>query len=878
MLWSNYGDVTQPGYLWWELLFSPNSRSLGVTSLVDIPYDTNNILEIFEHGWYANLSWGSDLTQDINFTPWIHDNILKVSLFNNALNQHVWQIWYDFNKSQQVDICSLSDGCNNPSGKTQIWVTPIDLEILALQEDEGVLLQDIYGKNIFEIQQWGIFKKYPSSDIRIWEEQENGVRFEVWYQNELVAYIDIDYKEPLLYASRDYSLHKNKFDTLGESIWILLTNSRYQTKQFWKGDYSTIWIWYKDPFSFWNNISPIARKFQDGYENFEKKWGLGWHDGNTTLLSFAAGESVGEATQDFMSVMSINLWDPFVFLKQSQQRSFDRTIWKQVGTRDDVQSYHVFDYNSDDLDDILTLNEDNTLDIFENHPQSTSFIHHGLLAYITDISDNLKVGNFFWDGYDDIFFVSQEWKPFVLSNTQKDFNRIDLSDTFNLNGRIIQVEVFDMDDDSYDDIVTLDDAWVIAIFYGSSTGIFQKTIVTADYGTTLDTWVRNDEGVVYHSWLPDISRDETNIELLQSNEAYLDELENNFENISSLENTTNTSLVNRLIFIELPYQIGNEPQSIAQEWFENIIEVPTSWEIADSVSDSVDALNEFIDSTGDEVQISWTNRVPQTTFIRSEYAESVWVEVEKRFRDINGGFLQSWDEVSVSIQLKNATSSSLRDFVYGEKVSDYLEYIPWSLVISQWANKVASVPWYQFMIEDLRLFPDEIISLDYKAVVRPIEYGHIQLGYFEGGTLWDDSYGDILVKQDYTNCSQVQDFYASDTRRTYISDTSSPSCNPDAHVLPESVAQNTVDSDGDGIPDYIQELTASDSVSVVWEAAEISPAVQSVVDNYYNSLSTDSDRDGIPDDEDKFHQPSGWVLGGLDSINDRVRWIISMNW
>ena len=119
------------------------------------------------------------------------------------------------------------------------------------------------------------------------------------------------------------------------------------------------------------------------------------------------------------------------------------------------------------------------------------------------------------------------------------------------------------------------------------------------------------------------------------------------------------------------------------------------------------------------------------------------------------------------------------------------------------------------MVEELRLAPGETINLDYTTTLRPITYGHIQLGYFEEGTLGDDVYGDILVKQDYTNCSAIQDFYGSDSARLYTASTQAPICDPDAHVLPDSITQNTIDSDGDGIPDYIEELTASDSVSVV---------------------------------------------------------------
>jgi hypothetical protein len=53
-----------------------------------------------------------------------------------------------------------------------------------------------------------------------------------------------------------------------------------------------------------------------------------------------------------------------------------------------------------------------------------------------------------------------------LNNNKKDFFRYSLVDLFGLHGRVLRSEVFDMDNDGIDDIVTLDDAGEINIFYG----------------------------------------------------------------------------------------------------------------------------------------------------------------------------------------------------------------------------------------------------------------------------------------------------------------------------------------------------------------------------------------------------------------------------
>lgn len=70
----------------------------------------------------------------------------------------------------------------------------------------------------------------------------------------------------------------------------------------------------------------------------------------------------------------------------------------------------------------------------------------------------VKTGDFTADGYDDIFFVTEKGEPALFHNKEKDFQRVDLSSQMSLSGSVIQAEVYDMDKDGSDDIITLDDA------------------------------------------------------------------------------------------------------------------------------------------------------------------------------------------------------------------------------------------------------------------------------------------------------------------------------------------------------------------------------------------------------------------------------------
>ena len=62
--------------------------------------------------------------------------------------------------------------------------------------------------------------------------------------------------------------------------------------------------------------------------------------------------------------------------------------------------------------------------------------------------------------------MNNKGEPELLNNANKKFERLSLSGQFGLGGMIVRTEIFDMDRDGKDDIVTLDESGMIHIFYG----------------------------------------------------------------------------------------------------------------------------------------------------------------------------------------------------------------------------------------------------------------------------------------------------------------------------------------------------------------------------------------------------------------------------
>jgi len=92
--------------------------------------------------------------------------------------------------------------------------------------------------------------------------------------------------------------------------------------------------------------------------------------------------------------------------------------------------------------------------------------------------------------------------------------------------------------------------------------------------------------------------------------------------------------------IGIPEVIWAIPQLNASEFWTNTVDTST-------------ALWDFLSQNAWTTTIQSTNHVDITTFIKSEYAHASWIEVSKKFVDVNWENLQSGDLVEVTITLKN---------------------------------------------------------------------------------------------------------------------------------------------------------------------------------------------------------------------------------
>jgi hypothetical protein len=113
-------------YLAGTMLFDRNNRALGVTSLLNIPQATNDVLRIENAGNMTNITPSSLVSQDIQMTPNFVNDAVKFDISNAGLNVFVGSVLYNFPLDTKLSICDAgSVSCLPDTEKTSISLKTI---------------------------------------------------------------------------------------------------------------------------------------------------------------------------------------------------------------------------------------------------------------------------------------------------------------------------------------------------------------------------------------------------------------------------------------------------------------------------------------------------------------------------------------------------------------------------------------------------------------------------------------------------------------------------------------------------------------------------------------------------------------------------------
>jgi len=855
LLWAQYWDITQENYLGGSLLFDRGNSSLAVTSLINNPYTFFDVVSLW-WSWSLTVSRSSDITQDITLKSDIDpEGRLYIDIYNQALSTYVARAYYLLDSSEGISLDlwnSQGYRAQNISEWTQI-ISP-----------DGGVIATIYND--------GRFERKSDSMISIdeyyaWEWQG----FTLYHNAYKVADIKLNHALDIN-ITRDQTLLENKLDILSDTVLVYLSSQSYSSREVISpsGEMNTK-LYYHDPFAKKYSLDSLHKNDALWLESsYDESW-IGWQDPNMSLLQFSAGESVWEATKNFQSFSMINLWDPVVSLKAHSQtfpgtdtpKSFDSTLWEVLIDESNLIAYQTFDYNNDATLDIISIHKDGYIRLLEWDAIHWWFIEQRSIVLAVDgwSSRLVKAWDFTWDGYGDIFFVSETWAPQVFNNYEKDFSRIELQDQFSLSGSIIQAEVYDMDDDGNDDIVTLDDSGEIYIFYGSGepeNPVFTKKYVWDGYAIELSSTSISHGGAIYYDGLTQIDPNNQS-QLLWVTQAYLDDVtasvdSGNPDALNAPE-FINESLVNNLIYVWLPY-IPTDYDAPDLPVSESIIQDLQAQSdnlgpdaASQGVGEGASALWDFFDNYDAYIDYSWysSKSIWESYFLRSQYAESEGVEISKKFIDATPPNLQTWDRVNYEITITNTSSSRKNNVAYVDSIPKYFKFIDDDyIIVSEDNTSFIRKPgiWnYNILLDGFYLDPGETVQVRYELETLPLSYGHMQVGLYETGELWDDIYGDIILKEDEKNCGKEAKIYRSTDTRSYIEWTTVPSCET-SDVEVWNTFPDLVDDDNNGIPDYLDTLLQED-VNGNLVPTSNTDAISDYSSSVLNDLFEDSDGEQI---------------------------------
>ncbi|MCH8518895.1 VCBS repeat-containing protein, partial [Candidatus Gracilibacteria bacterium] len=817
---SNYGDVSQENYLAGSLLFDRDNAALSVTSLLNVPYVFGDVFQLKKNASLSAIPSG-DITQDITFTLQVEPNgILRTDIVNEALSTYIGRLYFLTRNPDYLryDIIDESYSLQTDRNNITTFTGPAGNRLFRFSPEAG-------------------FERFGQVTLHI-DNSDTGDGTRVLLSDERVTFgsfriqgdFDID-------ITRDGTILNQKKQSLQDTLLIELSSNQYSSRNISNGHDEYSVFYYHDPFAVRNKLDSFHNYDLTGGEKILDEDGIGWKEENRMMLAIAAGETVGEATKNTMSFSLINLGDPVFslptlrnnFIGTDTEKSFDSTLGTVISQEDGLIRFEVFDYNNDDRQDILTIHRDGYLRLYERADIEGDFIFQRSLAYAADGGNArlVKTGDFTGDGYEDIFFVDDTGNPQLFNNVEKDFIRIDLSDQLTMSGSIVQVEVFDMDSDGVDDLITLDSAGEIHIWYGNggdaSTPQFTKKFVGDGYSIKLSDTPISHGGAVYYDGITSI-RSQNAQSILQMSDSYLQELQASINNGTEAPEPEfmNEDLVNSFLYVPLPYRPTNySPEDDQREQlleeFASGVDTTSLGEFGENPQDAIDALDDFTSEWDRYIQYTslQRSRSQSTFFLRSEYAQLEGIEVRKTFTDETPPHLQTGDIVYLDISLTNTSNVRKDNIAYVDTLPKFFKFKNNEMLILTEDNLVMQrgrgVGNYQILIDGFYLDPDEEVIIRIELEALPLQYGHMQVGIYEQGEPGFDIYGDIIIKESEENCGQTADIYRSIAARDYLKGETEPRCDSDALDIGNTFP-GLLDSNNSGIPDYLENILSLEDI------------------------------------------------------------------
>lgn len=897
--WSNYWDVTHPKYLGWEILFNKTWRSLAVSSIINNPYSRETVFWFTPWWKFIFNETASDdqsflLENELVSTqPWTFINI-----FDSVYKDNIARIRLNFESNVNLVDCKTSEDesiskCNIPTDSSFIllkWIWDVTTEKTAT--DMSLLINDF--KVLTIDSNWKVYK-VPWIAVELDPNAEwNMLWIFVKMNKEVVGYLWVKFNTEniSIFDSNSFpwvlSTNKNQIvieqlssDFVFENNFLWVSSKWPRWISFYKFNNSSTDSTDTDLQSIWDKI---------GLEKYSEEAWIWWTWKNKMLLEFAWWNTIWESTKFNQTYSFINLWDPVVYLdtKKSWSSDYDKSIWKRIIEEKSkvIENYSKIDFNWDGVSDIVVFYDNGFVELLANYDWNYKNMWN--LVYIADAWKLRKwVWDFFWDWFDDIVFANKDWALWVYNNIQWKFTRkepVILNESsweWSIKWAIQQLEVFDMDKDWKMDIVIVDDSGELSILYWTQSNdisypwrpIFTKKFIDNSLWMKLSTDVTKNWGAIYFDSLPQLtdSRDQSKYEFEASKvqaewEAWGSPSDSTWENLKPV--------LDKLIFYQEKYKVVDSytwvTESERKDAMLGVIWTDATWVKNTQAVDNILAFNKELKILNwtwltDTTSVNTEALEKVRTFVRSNYAEAYWIDIQKSYRDVNGNPLQSWDLIEVILKLKNNTNSTINDVIYDDSNKNFFKLdanSTYTIETNAWIFTKpinSKVDWeFNIAFKDFNIKPNETVTIKYKLSTPTVSFGKIKVWIFDN----TDNYWDISLAPSNV-CWEDNIAWLSTATRSYNKWTITFN---DNSSLPPELEKNKVDADGNGIPDYIDELIAD--AKSAWALSE------NYANDQLDTFNKDANGNYIPDNSDL---PWSYVFEFEDESNVNAWWLSDSN-
>ncbi len=394
LLGGEYGDITQREYLGGEIIFNHDSKSLAVTTLLNNPWQEDELFSFTPAGKYSLIKQQDDTTS-LKTTVGDDGSKSYISFYDSYRKEYIARAWLNIDPASTSFIPCVGSGTDigncGIASNTTVFMKGFE-ENNVSSENGGLTLLSPNNLPLLRINSSGKIDKYPGVELELDDTvTSNLLGIRVVSNGANIGYLGIKFSSDSIETTSSASLGQALATYKNKLVFEVISN-RYTSRKTHLGVSSRgsegVTFAFSDSAS--NEIGTlnpvyITNAGISGLENYPKETGIGWEQSNRTLLEVAAGTTVGSATKFYQTFSTITLGDAVSHLpKVSTSSNFDHTIGTQisVGNGEQIESYKKMDINGDSVPDMVIFYESGKIQLLINY--SGSFKDMGYLAYVSD--------------------------------------------------------------------------------------------------------------------------------------------------------------------------------------------------------------------------------------------------------------------------------------------------------------------------------------------------------------------------------------------------------------------------------------------------------------------------------------------------------------